>query len=52
MQRQQLAARDEISAGGGNWKLRNRQTLECLDNNGNSVYMHECNDGNKYRLWY
>ncbi|MET8102180.1 ricin-type beta-trefoil lectin domain protein [Streptomyces sp. NPDC005236] len=43
---------DEIGVGGGNWKLRNRQTHECLDGNGSSVYMHECNDGNKYQLWY
>ncbi|MGW2746619.1 RICIN domain-containing protein [Streptomyces sp. NPDC001450] len=43
---------DEISVGGGNWKRRNRQTGEYLDSNGNSVYMHECNDGDKYQLRY
>ncbi|MEV5942158.1 ricin-type beta-trefoil lectin domain protein [Streptomyces sp. NPDC051994] len=42
---------DEIDTGNG-WKLRNRQTGECLDSNGSSVYMHECNDGNVYQLWY
>ncbi|MFG2715410.1 ricin-type beta-trefoil lectin domain protein [Streptomyces goshikiensis] len=42
---------DEIDTGNG-WKLRNRQTQECLDSNGSSVYMHECNEDNKYQLWY
>ncbi|MEV5874194.1 ricin-type beta-trefoil lectin domain protein [Streptomyces sp. NPDC052101] len=41
---------DEIDTGAG-WKLRNRQTGECVDSNGKSVYMHECNDGNEYQLW-
>ncbi|MEV5505597.1 RICIN domain-containing protein [Streptomyces orinoci] len=42
---------DEVNTGNG-WKLVNRQTHECLDSNGSSVYMHECNDGNKYQLWF
>lgn len=42
---------DEIDTGNG-WKLRNRQTHECLDSNGTDVYMHECNDGNQWQLWY
>ncbi|MFI5980374.1 RICIN domain-containing protein [Streptomyces sp. NPDC051555] len=41
---------DEIDTGAG-WKLRNRQTQECLDSNGTSVYMHECNTGNQWQLW-
>ncbi|MGW7707725.1 RICIN domain-containing protein [Streptomyces sp. NPDC054771] len=40
---------DEINTGNG-WKLRNRQTGECLDSDGSSVYMHVCNDG-VYQLW-
>ncbi|WP_405901435.1 RICIN domain-containing protein [Streptomyces sp. NBC_00727] len=42
--------RDEINRGNG-YQLKNRQTHECLDSNGTSVYVHACNDGD-YQRWY